>query len=200
MDVRERVEDPEEALRVAFDGLQARLWTAMPGQIVSYDATKQTVVVQPTIQGVFTATDGAETLVDPPLLPDVPVIFPRGGGCTLTFPIAAGDECLLVFGARGIDWWWQSGGVQRPAETRMHDLSDGFALVGPRSQAQLIGSVSTTAVELRSDDAATKISLDPSAQTLRLTAPGGIWLNGVKWDTHAHGGVQFGGSNTLGPH
>jgi hypothetical protein len=32
-----------------------------------------------------------------PILNDLPVVFPRGGGVTLTFPIKEGDECLIVF-------------------------------------------------------------------------------------------------------
>jgi hypothetical protein len=34
----------------------------------------------------------------------------------------------------------------------MHDLSDAFCIVGPQSQAKKIGGISTSAVELRSDD------------------------------------------------
>ena len=64
----------------------------------------------------------------------MPVVFPGGGGFALTFPVAAGDECLVVFASRCIDAWWQSGGVGEPMEPRMHDLSDGFALIGVRSQ------------------------------------------------------------------
>jgi hypothetical protein len=83
---------------------------------------------------------------------DVPVIFPRGGGCTLTFPVKAGDECLLIFADRCIDFWWQNGGVQKPVDLRMHDLSDAFAIVGPQSQAHKISGISTSAAQLRTDD------------------------------------------------
>lgn len=56
--------------------------------------------------------------MDLPILPDVPVVFPGGGGFALTFPVAAGDECLVVFASRCIDAWWQSGGVGEPMEPR----------------------------------------------------------------------------------
>ena len=31
------------------------------------------------------------------------MVFPGGGGFALTFPVAAGDECLVVFASRCID-------------------------------------------------------------------------------------------------
>ncbi len=185
------------------------LKVAMPGIIQSFDPDTVTAVVQPAIKGYDpgAADDGS---LDLPMLVDVPVIFQRGGGCTLTFPVSAGDECLVIFADRCIDFWWQNGGVQKPVDPRMHDLSDAFAIVGPQSQARKISGISTSAVELRSDDGATKLSLNPSNGTISGTAPGGFNLNGLKIlpdgrlqlvggaivDGHRHGGVASGGSNT----
>ncbi|WP_427183522.1 Gp138 family membrane-puncturing spike protein [Bordetella bronchialis] len=174
MDSRERYDNPEEALRAAFRGLRAGVWTALPGIVQGFDAGAGTVTVQPAVQGVQQAPDGSVTAVEYPLLVDVPVYFPRGGGCTLTFPIAAGDECVVVFSARAIDAWWQSGQVQAPTEPRMHDMADGFAFVGPFSQAKMIGNVSTAATQLRSDDGSTFFELNPSTQKIRIVAPGGL--------------------------
>ncbi|MEP8723501.1 Gp138 family membrane-puncturing spike protein, partial [Enterobacter kobei] len=164
----------------------------------------------PAIRSVETDNDGNRVTKNYPLLVDVPVIFPRGGGCTLTFPVKAGDECLVIFADRCIDFWWQNGGVQEPVDDRVHDLSDAFCIVGPQSQAQKISGISTSAVELRSDDGGTKLSLNPSSGAIAGTAPGGFNLNGLKIlpdgrlqlvdgsivDKHTHGGVESGGSNT----
>ena len=128
--------------------LKEQIRVALPGIIQSFDPESVTAVVQPAIRYVERDNDGAtETL-----LTDVPVIFPRGGGCTLTFPVKEGDECLVIFGDRCIDFWWQSGGIQEPVDERMHDLSDAFCIVGPQSQAKKIGGISTTAAQLRTDD------------------------------------------------
>jgi hypothetical protein len=164
VDRRERINDPVEATRAALDGKQAEMWTALPGIVESYDAERQTCTVQPTIKGKVETQGGAVSSVALPLLVDVPVIFPSGGGFTLTFPIAQGDECLVVFSCRCIDAWWQSGGVQEPLEARMHDLSDGFAIVGPRSQARKLADVSTTNTQLRTDDGATYIEIQPGGK------------------------------------
>ena len=163
MDRRERQDDPVEAQRAAMDGKQAEIWTALPGIIQSFDAQAMTVVVQPAIMGQVTDQDGKSSSVTMPLLPDVPVVFPGGGGFTLTFPIKNGDECLVVFSSRCIDAWWQNGGVGAPMEPRMHDLSDGFALVGVRSQARKF-SVDAANVQLRSDDGSTFIEMTPEKE------------------------------------
>lgn len=171
IDPRERYSDPEEAMRAAMDGSRATMWTALPGIVVSFDPVAVTASIQPAIKGVVQGQDGKFSGVNLPVLPDVPVVFPHGGGCTLTFPIKPGDEVLVVFSARCIDAWWQSGGIQYPMEPRMHDLSDGFAIPGPMSQAKKIGGISTTAVQLRSDDGAAYVSINPAThQILTVTS------------------------------
>jgi len=176
MDRRERWGDPEEALQIALQGLQAKMWTALPGIVQSFNADALTVVVQPAIGGVHFGPDGEASATQLPLLLDVPVVFPRGGGCTLTFPVAAGDECLVVFSSRPIDSWWQSGGVQRPAHARMHSLADGFAFVGPMSQGRVLTGVSTSQVQLRTDDGQTHIAIDPGTHAVDVASPASITL------------------------
>ena len=174
MDLKERFSDGEAALRVAMRGLMARVWTALPATVVSYNAAAGTIVAQPTIQAVQQAQNGTLSNITLPVLPDVPVVFPSGGGCTLTFPIAPGDECLVVFASRAIDAWWQSGGVQPQIEPRMHDLSDGFAIFGPRSKPSVAPNASSSTTQLRSDDGATYIELNATGQLVNVVAPGGV--------------------------
>lgn len=151
MDPRERINEPEEAQRAALDGRQARIRTAMPGIVTAVDLVKQTVSVQPAIQGQQDYPDGSTESVNLPMLVDVPISWPRAGGFALTFPIKVGDEVLVVFGDRCIDAWWQSGGIGAPLEPRMHDLSDAFAVLAPASQpkAQQLVNVSSNSVQLR---------------------------------------------------
>lgn len=174
LDPRERFSDLEEALRMALRAERATIWTTMPGTVVSFDPDAVTAVVQLTIQGVVAKSDGSADAVNLPQLLDVPVVFPRGGGVTLTFPIAADDECLVHFSARCIDGWWQSGGVQLPMDTRMHDLSDGFCVVGPQSQVNKITGISTTTAQLRTDDGQAFIELDPESHAVNTTTTGDV--------------------------
>ena len=76
------------------------LHTSMPGIIESFDPVTQTASIQPTIKRVFITREGITetlTLSNLPLLINVPVQFPRGGGSSLTFPVTKGDECLIRF-------------------------------------------------------------------------------------------------------
>ncbi|MGV1608483.1 Gp138 family membrane-puncturing spike protein [Klebsiella pneumoniae] len=142
----------EQADAQLAQAIMSAMRVSIPGIIQSFDPDAVTAVVQPAIKGAEQDESGAEVSVNLPLLVDVPVLFPRGGGCTLTFPVKAGDECLVIFADRCIDFWWQSGGIQEPVDERMHDLSDAFCIVGPQSQAKKIGGISTTAAQLRTDD------------------------------------------------
>lgn len=151
-----------------------QLRVALPGIIQSFDPDTVTAVVQPAIRYIERDNDGNKATKDYPLLVDVPVVFPRGGGCTLTFPVSEGDECLVIFADRCIDFWWQSGGVQEPVDGRMHDLSDAFCIVGPQSQAKKISGINTTAAQFRSDDGSTYLEIDPTTKKIKLVAPGGL--------------------------
>lgn len=173
MNQDERLNDFEEALRSALDGRQAEIWTALPGIITSCDGF--TAEVQPAQKLLILQRDGSTKWVAMPPIVDAPVIFPSGGGFTLTFPIKPGDECLLIIASRCIDTWWQLGGVQVQAELRMHSLSDGFVLVGPRSKPRQLSGISTTSTQLRSDDGETFVEV-AADQIVNVIAPGGINL------------------------
>jgi Phage protein Gp138 N-terminal domain len=176
MDRIQLVNDAQAATIYALDGRQARLWTAMPCIIVSVNSTKLTCVAQPAIQGIVTNDDGIDNYVNLPLLVDVPICFPSAGGFMLTLPMVPGDEVLVVIASRCIDAWWQSGGIGVPMEARMHDLSDGFAIPGPRSlpkAALVAGGISPTNVQLRNDLGTTYIEITPTGM-INLVAPGTV--------------------------
>lgn len=229
MNREERLDDPEESLRLALESAQAQIWTAMPGVVTAVDPTKQTVSVQPTIQGTTEKPNGDTTNVNLPLLVDVPLMFPRAGGFALTFPVKAGDEVLVVFGCRCIDSWWQSGGVGAPAEARMHDLSDGFAILAPTSQPKKLSNVSSANVQLRDETGTTFLEVTPGGKikltatselemvaptikmtgnmtltgnttvTGQMTQTGGMSIGGITFGTHKHTGVQTGSETSGAP-
>lgn len=178
-----QVGDREHLDAALTKAISSGLRVAMPGIIQSFDPETVTCVVQPAISGTQTDSSGNEQSAPLPLLSDVPVIFPRGGGVTLTFPVKAGDECLVIFADRCIDFWWQSGGIQDPVDTRQHDLSDAFALVGPQSQAQKISGISTSAAQLRTDDGAAFIEV-AAGHNITVTTPGKLVAN-------AQGGTEI---------
>lgn len=164
----------QQAMKVLSDTIFSMLRVSLPGIIESFDPIACTCTVQPALKGQTADELGKVKSAPLPLLVDVPVVFPRGGGCTITFPVKAGDECLVVFSDRCIDFWWQSGGVQETVDPRQHDLSDAFAIVGPQSQANVISNISSTTLQMRTDDGAAYIELDPNSHAINLVAPGGV--------------------------
>ncbi len=100
--------------------------TALPGQIISYDYSIQKATIQPCLKKSY--LDG--TTQEMPILNNVPVIFPRSGEASLTFPVLPGDTCLLLFIERSTDLWKSVGGVVAPNDPRKFDLSDAVAIMG----------------------------------------------------------------------
>lgn len=219
MDQRERNADLEEVVRIALDGLRANLWTSLPCVVESYDPVKLTVVCTPTVKVSLRSADGTFSWVTIPLLRDVPVVFPSGGGFAITWPIQEGDEVLVVFASRCIDGWWAYGGVQLPSELRFNTLDDGFAFPGPRSLPRALSSVNTASLQVRSADGTTYLEIAPGG-IINLVAPNGVNINGdvritgkvtvtkegtfgtatdppgILVTSHIHGGVTPGGGTS----
>lgn len=193
-DIKEQLSvDPQESLRTVMDGHQAGLWTALPAIINGFDPAAMTVSCTPSIQAIITDRNGKMSHVTISQLVDVPVCFPHGGGYIITFPIKAGDECLVVFSSRCIDGWWQSGQIAPQTDRRMHDLSDGFAIVGPYSQVKkpAVGA-STTALEMRSEDDTLSVTMDHATGKINMKAPVSVTVDTPL--THFTGNITNAGS------
>lgn len=175
MDQRERYLDEPEGIRLALSALQSRLWTALPCVVTAFPCasgiSEMMLDCQPTIAGTVLNAQGSFDTLKMPLLINVPISWAGGGGVTLTFPIKPGDECLVVFASRCIDSWWQRGALAGvlsvPPDQRMHNLSDGFAIVGVRSLPREY-AVNPLYAELSTDDGLAAIALNPLTHEIRV--------------------------------
>jgi protein gp138 len=199
VDPRERVLDEEETQRMIFEGLISGVWTALPGIVQAVTNGGNTLEVQPAINGRVRQLNGTYKSIPLPKLVDVPICWQGGGGLTFTFPIAAGDECLIVFASRCIDQWWKNGftapagqkgadgnpvnALNDPPLFCMHDISDGFALVGVRSLPRKLTGFNATTARLRSDDNTFYFEADPVNKAINMVASGGVSINGVTVDS-----------------
>ncbi len=194
----------QELYQQILDEASTQIRVAMPGIVQAFDSIAQTVTVQLAVREKIRQPDLTYKWIEIPLLVDVPVVFPSAGGFSLTLPVAMGDECLVVFADMIIDGWWASGGVQNQPEKRRHDLSDGFAILGIKSQPRKLANYSTTSAQLRTDDGAVFVDVSTSGIKLNgnVTITGTLTtasatIGGIAMTTHIHSDPQ--GGTTGGP-
>ncbi len=146
------------------------------GTVQSFDETVQTARVTINYKKTFFEPDATgnyqAVLRDYPLLIDCPVVTLAGGTGALTFPIASGDECLVLFNDRDLDNWFAGSSGSAVATPRLHSFSDAMVLVGVRSLANVIPLYSTSAVELRTLDGATKIAVQATKVVVTVATTG----------------------------
>jgi phage gp45-like len=111
------------------------LRVAMPATIENYDFKTQKASVQIDMKELL----ANDTALDYPVISDVPVIFPRSGGASLTMPVVRGDPCLVFFLDRDISAWLLGASNKKPNSQNCHDLNDAVAIMGlsPFSQESL---------------------------------------------------------------
>jgi hypothetical protein len=117
-----------DILNSAIGEALSNLHTATIAKVTAVQA--KTISVQPVINRVV---DGKSITL--PQFTKVPPLFMQGGGSYTAHPIAVGDYCLLILTERCFDRWYSGADFQDPAEFRMHDYSDGIAIVGINPQA-----------------------------------------------------------------
>jgi hypothetical protein len=127
-----------KTLQVVLAQALSNLHTATIAKVTAVG--EKTIDCQPVINRVV---DGEE--IHLPVFAEVPPVFLQGGGSSTSYPIAVDDYCLLIFTERCFDRWYDGDDFAAPAELRMHDYSDGFAIVGinPLAAAITIPSVIT---------------------------------------------------------
>jgi hypothetical protein len=133
---------PQYSLRDLLDLVKKELMLTLNchaiATVQSFDATKQTVTATLSYKQAYEQRDPrsgkySTVLMNYPLLIDCPAIVLGGGGGALTFPIAAGDDCLILFNDRDMDNWFAGAANGDLASSRLHSMADGIALVGIRS-------------------------------------------------------------------
>lgn len=148
--------------------------------------------------------DGTKILENYPLLMECPVFVLSGGGSFISLSVAPGDTCIVLFNDRNIDTWVNSGLVAEPGTSRLHDMSDAFALVGIKPASAPITNYLADGIRIFFG---TNASIDMTDDG--ITMNGNVTVKGllsteyagdtIVYNTHTHGGIEPGGSNTAPP-
>lgn len=172
--VEERLSDQNVLWKSIARRVALTLRCGLPGIIIGFDAATQYCSVQLLITENIVINE-VTNQISIPILNDVLLMLPGDLNWCITFPSLIGSECYVCFADMCINAWATNGpGVapnqaQNQEVNRRHDLSDGFAILRPRSKPNAIASYSTTSMEIRSTDNSVKIGLDSSG--IALTAP-----------------------------
>jgi hypothetical protein len=158
---------------------------AIPARVEKYTANPPKVDVKPLIKDTMVDDEGNQIAISVPIIQSVPVHFPGGGKFRITFPIAVGDEVLLIFSERSIDKWAVLGGEVDPKDPRRHALSDAIAIPGLRNFKNALEDVSTTSMKLGEDDSGLQIELSPTEINL-ADGTNGVARIGDTTVPHAH--------------
>lgn len=137
--------DLSEIVRVGNENLAGKVNKCFPGQVKAYDPATQTAHVQPMLKRVITAEDGTHTYESLPLLPFLPVVFPRGGGYAMTLPLAVGDYVWVNCSDAAMSEWLATGQESEPWDTRRHHLSGGVCFPGCYPDPKPLSSADNTA-------------------------------------------------------
>lgn len=130
------------------------------GTIIEFDPNTQLASVQIAYKQVVSVDEaGNETLRDYPLLLECPVVVLFGGVDIISLPIQKGDSCLVLFNDRDIDYWLNHGDGGVPTTARLHDISDGVALVGIRPLTNSITNYLANGIRLSHGQGNSQIDL-----------------------------------------
>ena len=170
--------------------------TAIPGKIINYDAGSNKAKVKPV--GKYKVSDGRS--LEFPIIHDVPVVFPlgMGGKAGMTFPVVAGDGCLIIFSESQMDDFLNEG--YDSEDLRDHDMRDAICIPGLYAPQVSSSKASQSSVNIfigRTMITITDGAVNISGAT--LTVSGDVIGGGISLDGHVHGGVTSGGANTSGP-
>ena len=145
-----------DIIRQAIEDRLVDVHTMLPGRIDSYDSSTQKADVEPLIKRLQRTVDG-EINEELPVIPGVPVVFPRTQAFKLTMPVVAGDRCMLVFCERATEGYQvgqgRKGGGSEIKQTdpdtfAMHNLTDPVALLGWYNDAEALTTTDSDGMQL----------------------------------------------------
>jgi hypothetical protein len=162
----------ERALAEAREEQSAlRTHVAYPGRVQSYDATTQTADIVPLIRQQVPQPDGSYALEELPVMPSVPVVWPRVGAWFLAMALVPGDTVQLLCNTSAIGHWRTgTGDVTDPGDLRRQHLAHAVALPGlyTRGKALAHAPSGDTGLVLGSDTSGARVAFLANG-TLRVT-------------------------------
>ena len=172
-----KIKTMTSALDAHFENRIKNLNFSLPAIIQTYTATTKRATVQPALDTLF--ADGKSR--PKPLLANVPVIQPSGGGYTVNFPHAKGDAVMLLVSQRGIAKFKENYKQALPSRISFFSLIDAVAI--PGFGGRNITPAVAGGVSLQSEDGRNHISISGGNLTIGVTGNITIDAEGVTINT-----------------
>jgi hypothetical protein len=119
-----------EVIEAGTRTANARVRVSLPAKVVTYDPLTNTITAQIQIKDFFFDEDGEREYESLPVIPSVPVQWPRAGGKIVRLPLQPGDGVLLVFSSLSLAEWRLTGQVAEPKDSRRNSIGHCFAVPG----------------------------------------------------------------------
>jgi hypothetical protein len=136
---------------------ERQMQTAFPAKVLSWDSSTNTVQLEPQFFEVW--RDGEERRTETIAAPEdayidnVPVLFPRSGTWSITFPIEAGSFGLVICTKYSLDVWRNQGNAGDPGDLRRFTMSGAvFHPVNLHPNGSALSNVSSTTMNLAGSD------------------------------------------------
>lgn len=148
-------------------------WGALVGLVVSFDAGPPAVcTVQPAVWDVIPSSldPDADTSEPLPVLPNVPILYPRGGSVVLSWPLRVGDGVLLIFSDLSPADWRRLGRAGAPTDKSRSDLSHAYAVPGivpdvAQTAYPVVDGLAISAPALMAFSTSVRLGIDDTSDT-----------------------------------
>jgi len=119
-------------IRAAMESRLAEVHTMIPGSVISYDSTEQTASIQPMVKQRVPAVSEVDGYIyeQLPVIHNVPVSFPQGGGSFIRWTLREGDKVALVFSEVDTSQFRNLDEQAEPGDDTRHGLSYPIAYPG----------------------------------------------------------------------
>jgi len=168
-----------DIVRAGINGELSEVHTAMPGRIVSYDASTRTAIVQPSVSRTIFDISGNAVQEVLPQIPNVPVGFYQAGGFIVAGPVNTGDFVFLIFSEVNMGQWRASGQDSNPGDVTRFSLSSPIAIpicANPENKTIQSASTAGTNLVIGVDGADEQIVISSSDIKLGASATGFVAL------------------------
>lgn len=139
-----------DLIRLALGKLGAELHVAFPARVQSIDAGGNRVDVLPQFKRNIEAIDKSRVVEELPVIPSVPIAWPRSKGYAITWPLTTDDTVMVVVTDRNLGDWLEQNRAIDVGDVRTHILDGAVAVPGLYARENELGGTLPDHLSLRS--------------------------------------------------